>query len=173
MTSHYTYRGNPVIIPWAAEIPHGFRLSDRYASYVQAALDTIKPWEGKLHIAHTWGFDDLRLTPKTAPVTKNARVVWGIHKAHKARVVGASPFSIIPATSDRITVEVSGRMDRVVLHAAYGGPLVAPLPWMKYAKRAEGGIDGCVDYWRRHAYLGINLIVEGTLRNWPPAWARD
>lgn len=173
----FLYNGVPVAVPWTADIPYELRAEGNLAHCVQAILDATEPWEDGQNPVETAAFDE-RITP-IAISTTGRRVMWGIHKGHKAKKprLQPSPFvqgdrRILGERIGLLTIELYGSPEHPRLVRAYGGDYTPPLPWMSSAPDAIGGRDACLDYWRQHAYRDVSsrLIVAGTMTRTPPKW---
>ena len=123
--------------------------------------------------------NDVRMLPLAIEASPSYPRTWAIHMDHQARRPGLSPFATLPAhelpqlMTDLLTLEVVRGEEMLLLVRAYPGQYVPPLPSMRSAENAPGGIEACKVYWREHAYLvtdHLNRISPGTMRPLPPPW---
>lgn len=177
-TSAYEYLGNRVFIPRGAEVSAAFRPGQdgTFVDDVQDAIDEIEPWEQGEDPIYTFNL------PRAigATVARLAEVevpVWGVNPHHKARNPGLSPYVLLgrddPRTRTReVTLELAGTPDRPLLTRVYPGEYMPPLPWMQTARRADGGMDACVRYWRGHAFISkpSNRPLSLSQTHRPPDW---
>jgi hypothetical protein len=108
-------------------------------------------------------------------VSRNRCAHLGVHKGHRARKLGLSPFLnrwIDLELLGYVTIELEGDSGKPLLTRAYGGDYTPPLPWMSSAQDAIGGRAACRKYWTTHAYLNRskNLILPGTQTSEVPSW---
>lgn len=172
------YNGHRVRISPRADLPRSFRPNDGgLAHLVQEALDDLPVWkkgQSPLHTAHV----SHRLLPMAVKVQDKRKVVWGIHRGHKANRPQISPF-VLPNQSvlqrtDLLTIELIGTPNAPELVRAYPGGYTPPLPWMASAQEAYGGRDVCFSFWNEHAYLDKqpSLIIESSRTVHAPGWYR-
>ena len=170
MTHNWEYRGKKVQVAWTADIPTEYREGSRRGLIIQEILDGIKPWqEGDNPIETVIDMDPM---PQIVVPIGRRRIRWARHIGHKAQAVGLSPFVISrPQPTQSFTVEMAGSIDSPLLVRAYPGEYTPPLPWQQSAKDADGGMEACVAFWRRHAYIyRLSRIVTGSETSVAPSW---
>ena len=173
---HYTYAGRRLEVARYADMPHTMRPNGKYHTLVQELIHSIKPWDEGEDPIETMEFDE-SIYPMALP-RGYADVTWGVHRGHRARVPGLSPFvqrGIPHELMGFITVELVGTPEEPLLVRAYGGDYTPPLPWMVSAKNADGGLAAGQKYWQSHAYLMQNrsIIREGSETSEAPNWFRE
>lgn len=174
--NYYTFRGKNLKIDHFADIQRTMRPGERFSQQVQELLDDIEPWKEGRDPIETMHFDNVPILPMAVP-RGYAKVVWGVHRGHRARRPGLSPFvdrGVPHELMGWITLEFKGPADDPILTRAYGGDYTPPLPWMVSAGDAEGGIPECLKYWQTNAYLSKNygLIQGGSRTRFAPEWSR-
>lgn len=175
MSRHgFTYQGRNVSIPWTADIPLNYRFGSSGAWAVEEALQQTEPWVPGSDTIQTIRLSR-SVTAIVAPIGHRhghrQRVMWGNHRGHKARQVQPSPFIKMDGVikTRLFTIEMVGNPRSPSLVRAYPGEYMPPLPWMKSAEWADGGRAACVQFWRRHAYIYRDTIVE-SLTDSAPYW---
>jgi hypothetical protein len=167
------YAGKKLKIAPYADIPYEFRPDGRFSEMVQATIDATERWETGENPVQTTRFA-CPIRPVAVSVGTDAPI-WGVHKGHKARKPGLSPFLsrwIDLELLGYITIELEGDSRKPLLTRAYGGDYTPPLPWMSSAQDAIGGRAASRKYWTTHAYLNrpTNLILPGTQTSEVPSW---
>jgi hypothetical protein len=170
---NYTYAGENLKISPYADMPRTMRPGGLFEYQVQELISSITPWEDGDDPIETMEFD-IPIHPMALP-RGYAVVTWGVHRGHRAKNPGLSPFVTRGTPHELmgiITVELKGTPESPLLTRAYGGDYTPPLPWMTSAKEAPDGVQECRDYWQTHAFLmrSSSLIAAGTLTKTPPEW---
>ena len=171
----YYCLGEKVAIVPTADVRAEFLSNGQYGRHVADILDGItEPWTGLEWVGTVGGFPEM---PSYVVARRPGQPIeWAQHLRHKARNPGLSPFirGAVPVQTDTITVHLIMRGGGPVLTRAYAGPVQPPLPWMASAKSYDkGGVQGCVEFWREHAYVFKSEEVRRTtLTATPPDWAR-
>lgn len=99
--------------------------------------------------------DDLSyVTPRTVVEnTDRERVFWAVYRGHKLEPPHHSPFINTqekwPETNSLSLYFSNGYLTQVIP----GEDDVPPLPWMRTAVAADGGLKACINYWRDHSLL--------------------
>lgn len=168
----FMYRGRNIGIPWSADIPINYRFRGSGAWAVEEALRRTEPWrEGDDPI------ETVELNRSVLAIvipTRGQPVMWGNHRGHKAKRVQPSPFIEVDdlVRTRLFTIELIGSPRSPSLVRAYPGEYMPPLPWMTSAGWAPGGRQACVKFWRTHAYIYRDTIVDGRLDDQAPRWFR-
>lgn len=166
----FTYRGRDVKVVSTADIPTFYR-ADRHGSWaVQETLDRTDAWIRGEDPIQTVELSRM-VNEVVVPTYDDDFVQWGIHKGHKARDVQPSPFVMMDVTTrtTMFTIELRGTPQSPMLVRAYPGSYMPPLPWMGSAKWADGGVEACLKFWRTHAYVYRETIVDA-LSDLAPNW---
>jgi len=170
----YFYRGTEVIIPRGAEITTAFYYDGAFGSLVQQTLDEIEPWEKDEDPIETFDLPRL-IGARVVELATSEEPIWGVNPHHKARQPGLSPFiTLDPADyrnrTDIATLELAGTVESPVLTRVYPGDYMPPLPWMRSAPRADGGLEVCEDYWNHHAFILRPQSAPEQLTSAAPDW---
>ncbi len=174
MSRGWSYRGVGVLVSPTADIPSPFRPRQQLAGVVQTCLDQIEPWQGKDYIIAESHFSREKFRAIVVEVTPGARIIWGVHKGHKAQRPQVSPFvDAGHVTTQDFTLELEGTASRPRLVRAYPGTYTPPLPWQASARDVDGGVRECQRFWQTHAYLwNSNIVRPGSAVPRPPDWWR-
>jgi hypothetical protein len=158
-----------------------FKPLHRSADLVQRVLDGVAPWQEGEDPIEARELKRTALIPETVRVHDTSKVIWAVHTAHASRQNELSPFVILdrePITNT-LTVELEGTPDSPVVTRVYPADsneyYIPPLPWMESADDADGGHEGCVEYWRTHAFIArrrarYGLMAPETRSATPPQW---
>lgn len=174
------YRGHAVRMTHFSDIPYELRPGGRYADLVQRVLNGTQPWRSGDDPIEEVRFPGSRIRPMAILVPSGIKRSWGIHRGHKARSPQLSPFVDLDARYidskllGYVTIELTGPCDDPLLIRAYGGTYTPPLPWMRSAHQADGGVKMCTRYWRTYAYLSyrFEMIRPGSRTGVAPDWFR-
>lgn len=173
--SPWRYQNKEVQVPQSADIQPVYRSSGDRRGVVQRVLNQLRPWSGKHGTVGTLRFRDQRFNAIVVPLNDGEVPVWGVHAGHKARDPQESPFVVVddrPKT-DHFTIELTGTPSQPRLVRAYPGLYVPPLPWMLSAEQAIGGIEGCVEFWREHAYVEFENSIRAGSKRRAPSWFKQ
>lgn len=171
----YVYEGRRVEIPRVADVSAQMMPDGLYGALVQATLNGVDPWEREQSPIETVEFGGEFIKPMAVPIA-GQEVRWGVHLYHKAAQPQPSPFveqfDMEAVPTNLLTIELCGTPEKPVLVRAYGGDYIPPLPWMASAKKADGGLKACWDFWRARAYYspGFKLIKRKTHATALPEW---
>lgn len=164
----FMYEGTPVVVARTADISNSYRPGGKLSYVVQQVLDQLKPWDDHDLPAFT-AHISRRVYHQVVGVVKPEDVFWAVHRGHKAKQPGLSPFirpSGAPQTS-YFTVEMAGTPSSPLLVRAYPGAYMPPLPWMHHTMSSK---SYACEFWSRHAYVYHEALVRGSIVNDPPSW---
>jgi hypothetical protein len=154
----YQYRSTEVVIPEGAEIAPAFHPEiGAYREIAQIALSCISPWRSHQQKVFTARLP-VRIYASSVELAPNEEPYWGVNPEHTAREPGLSPYIDLAEEDARdrtnaVTIELSGSFKQPALTRLYPGEYIPPLPWMRSARRVQGGVAACVSYWKHHAYI--------------------
>lgn len=156
-----------------ADIPSPFRQGQVRAGLVQQVLDRVEPWRGSDGTVLT-----VELSEQAFPVIivslDGRKPVWAKHVGHHAHHVQVSPFVECrrPLLTQKLTIELVGSASHPRLVRAYPGDYAPPLPWQNSAEFVPGGVAGCVEFWRTHAYVltETNTVPGSSIGYRAPSW---
>lgn len=170
--------GVKVVVPEHADISPQFAAGgEEYIELLQDALDEL--W-GDLDTGPDLTLilepKDPKLLLEVVPFGQRDDLVWAMHAGHKAR--HKQPVSFVRRqlhnlVADSITIKMAGSSDQPELVRAYPGDYVPPLPWMRSAEYAEGGVARSRDFWATHAYVYDKHLMEGFVSTTAPVWYTD
>lgn len=164
-----------VVVPAHADISPQFAAGGKeYIELLQDALDEL--WDD-LNTGPDLTLilepEDPELLLEIVPFGQRDDLVWAMHAGHKAHYKQPVPFvrrQPHNLVADSITIKMAGSPDQPTLVRAYPGDYVLPLPWMRSAEYAEGGVARSREFWATHAYVYDKRLMEGFMSTTAPVW---
>lgn len=178
--SQFYYRGARLFVPPTADITENF--FRRHARLLQEAIREFELDEDEAGVA-PWakGEDPIftleisrgdGLNTNVVPVEPHERVMWAVYSRHTAMHPGLSPFVRRREwpSATALTIEFAGTGEQPILTRAYPGEYQPPLPWMKSASSAPGGVAEAAKYWSGHALIRTTTTMKGVPTRDAPDW---
>lgn len=171
----YRYNNHKIYIPRHAESTAAFNpRSGIFREIVQNVLDSVEPWKKNEDPIETFHLPR-RIGARVIALATHEEPLWGINPYHSARTPGLSPyFELGPDDPRKLTdlaaLELTGTPDKPILTRIYPGEYMPPLPWMSSARRADGGLAACTEYWNQHAFILRPHRGPEQLTETPPDW---
>ena len=172
---NYTYRENRVFIPPTAEVGRIFMPRGEFGPVVQRVISETSPWEKGEDPIEEFTLPK-EIGVRVVELSDRDRPMWGRNPNHKARNIEVSPYVYRADLNSpnlrtvHATLEMVGSPDKPILTRVYPGEYSPPLPWMQSAKNADGGRDGCIEFWKKHAYIITSMNRPTELSPEPPNW---
>lgn len=171
MNNRWMYGGRPVIVPPTADIPNEYRYEVGYGAMVQRILNDVEPWKFGQSPIETEADLPFRLKAITVPNEAHTPF-WAFHAGHKAAILGLTPFLRVHKVvlTRSLTIELDGSPDFPMLTRVYPGEYMPPLPWQTSARKADGGMQACLEFWRHNSYIYRDTLIMGRPTYEPPEW---